>query len=235
MQENTPGGTPHSDQPDHGTFGSDQNPASPPPPPPPPPPADSGVAGNVGDGPPKPPSDFLGNNAEPPIPPPSGGRKINPKLLMALAVAVVLGLAAATAIYFLGQSSPTPTPVATPVRRTPSPSPSGLKPGQQVAVLKAASGYQGSGEAARSAAPGRFVLTVTAQLPDTAGGGFYQVWLVRPSPFAQFPVGKLTKQGNRWVFTLDQTRDASDYRDVMVTLERTDDKTPETRVLTGSF
>jgi hypothetical protein len=143
----------------------------------------------------------------------------------------------AIAAYFLLLKKPEPQPSVIPVpSSTPTPSPSSsLNPTDQVAALKPEAGITGSGEASRSVSPGRFVVTVTAELPDPGQGKFYEVWLIRPTPEAEFSIGQLKKSGNRWVLTLDQTRDASAYTNVMVTSEAVDDKKPETKVLTGSF
>lgn len=158
---------------------------------------------------------------------------MNPKLVVAIIAAVLI--AAAVAAYFLLLRQPAPSPVVIPLPSlTPSPS-SSLAPTDQIATLKTEPGITGSGEASRSATPGRFVLTVTAELPDPGEGKFYEVWLVRPDPAGQFSIGQLKKSGDRWVLTLDQTRDASVYSNVMVTQETVDDKKPETKVLTGSF
>lgn len=162
---------------------------------------------------------------------------MNPKLV-ALIVALVVVVAIAVAAWFLFLK-PKPEPVATPlpvetVEPTPSPS-SSLSPGDQVAQLRAEPGYEGSGEASRSVSPGRFVLTVSATLPELPTGKSYQVWLVRKTPFAQFPAGNLSKSGDRWVMTLDQTRDASEYAEVVITQEATLDQQPETRILGGTF
>lgn len=175
----------------------------------------------------------------PPPPPPSTvggpGSSLNPKLVIAIIVAVLVVVA--VAVYFLLLKKPSPAPVVIPQPKfTPTPSPSsGLSPTEQVATLKPETGKSGSGEASRSVVPGRFVLTVTAELPDPGQGKFYQVWLIRPTSAAQFAAGQLKQSGNRWVLTLDQTRDASAYSNVMVTLETVDDQKPETKILTGSF
>lgn len=163
---------------------------------------------------------------------------MNPKVVgLIIAIVVLLGIAAAVWFFFLRPSEPeassTPLPVET-IDVTPSPTAS-LNPGDQVAVLRPEQGQSGGGEASRSVSPGRFVLTVAAELPDLEAGKSYQVWLVRREPFAQFPAGNLSKSGNRWVMTLDQTRDASEYAEVVVTLESTLDTQPETRVLVGTF
>ena len=162
---------------------------------------------------------------------------MNPKVVaLIVAAVIILGLAAAAWYFFLKPKPATPSAVIPVATETPSPSPSSsLKPGDQVAVLKPESGQQGSGEASRSVTPSRFVMTVTAQLPNPPAGKSYQVWLVRKTPFAQFPAGNLAQSGGRWVMTLDQTRDASPYSEVVVTLEATLDTQMETRVLTGAF
>ena len=164
-------------------------------------------------------------------------RKLNPRTLIVTAVTALVVLAGAVAAYAVLGMNKKPPAVAPPiVEETPTPSPSSsLNPTDHVAVLKAIEGYKGSGEATRSVKPGRFVLTVSVTLPDPGTGKFYEVYLVRSNPAGSFSAGKLTKQGSKWVMTLDQIRDASVYREVFVTLETKDDKQMETRVLTGSF
>lgn len=177
----------------------------------------------------------------PPPPPPIGGPGLNPKLVIAIIAAVLIVVAIAA--YFLLLKKPTPQPVVIPAPKfTPSASPSsGLNPTEQVATLKPEAGKSGSGEASRSVLPGRFVLTVTAELPDPGQGKSYAVWLVRPEPLAQFSAGQLKQSGNRWILTLDQTRDASTYSTVTVTLQTTGqdvsppNQVPGTKILTGSF
>ncbi len=175
--------------------------------------------------------------SSPPPPPPidGPGNSLNPKLVIAIIVGVLIVVAVAA--YFLLLKKPTPAPVVIPQPKfTPTPSPSsGLNPTEQVATLKPEAGKSGTGEASRSVVPGRFVLTVTAELPDPGQGKFYEVWLIRPATESQFSAGQLKQSGNRWVLTLDQTRDASAYSNVMVTLETVDDKKPETKILSGSF
>jgi anti-sigma-K factor RskA len=174
--------------------------------------------------------------SEPEATPPTPGGGLNPKLIAAIAAAVIVVGGAAAGAYFLTRPKPQPAPVTVPVEETPSPEPTeSLKPGQDVAPLKPIEGYQGVGEASRSVTPGRFVLTVSATLPDPPAGKFYEVYLVRKTPAGQFAAGKLTKEAEKWVFTLDQARDASAYAEVLISLEAKDDKQPEIRVLSGTF
>ncbi|MDP9212079.1 MAG: anti-sigma factor [bacterium] len=169
------------------------------------------------------------------------GGGLNVRLIVTLIVGVVVLAAAAVGAYaVLGTGGDdgveeevvegpvtvgTPTPTAT----------TALSPAQQVAVLAPQPGQEGSGEAARMAAEDRFVLAVSADLPDPKDDAFYEVYLTQPEPLSQFAAGRLYKVGERWVMTLDQTRDASAYAQVSITLERKDDDKPEEAVLTGSF
>lgn len=183
----------------------------------------------------------------PPAPEPTfdqgqGGGGLNVRLIVTLIVGVVVLAAAAVGAYaVLGTDGGddgveeevvegpvtvgTPTPTAT----------TALSPDQQVAVLAPQPGQEGSGEAARMVTPDRFVLAVSADLPEPAGDGFYEVYLTQPEPLSQFAAGRLYKVGERWVMTLDQARDASAYTQVSITLELQDDDKPEEAVLTGSF
>lgn len=155
-------------------------------------------------------------------------------------VGLVLLAAAAVAAYAVlglgGNTTPEAPEITPPAGPSPSPTAS-LSPNQQVAVLEPLGEASGdvTGEAARSTAGGRFVLAVSAALPDPAADSFYEVFLIHPVSQTQFSAGKLVKVGDRWVMTLDQARDASDYRQVIVTSESKDDGTPEDTVLTGQF
>lgn len=159
-------------------------------------------------------------------------------------IGVVLLAAAAVAAYALlglGNNTDPEAPEITPPPETeasPSPSPSGLlTPGEQVAQLEPLGAAVGdvSGEAARSTADGRFVLAVSVDLPDPPAGSFYEVFLVHPVSESRFSAGKLYQVGDRWVMTLDQARDASEYSQVLVTQETRDDGEAEETILTGTF
>ncbi len=159
------------------------------------------------------------------------------KVLIALLAVVVVGGVAAVVYAVANRSKPAPPPP--PIVKTPSPSPTPsprlLQAGEQVTSLQAVGGYGGDGTAMRMVRPNNFKLTVVANVPEPAPGKFLQAWLVRPNPPAQFSVGKLTPKDGSFSVTLQQTRDASQYTTVWVTLESKDDNIPETRVLEGSF
>jgi len=95
------------------------------------------------------------------------------------------------------------------------------------------SGGTGSGIATRSFENGRFSHMILADLPDPTGGEFYQGWLVQGD--TQVPTGKMRIAKGGYLLELNTTTDYSDYDQVMVTLEKIADSTPETTVLEGSF
>ncbi|HEY8108465.1 MAG TPA: hypothetical protein VIF43_00395 [Patescibacteria group bacterium] len=193
------------------------------------------------------PSGASGASTPPPPPPhpidpePAGGGR-NLKLIVMSVVGLVLLAAAAVAAYALvglgGNTTPEAPEFTPPAEATPSPSASvGLDPGQQVATLKPDGDVDpdASGEAARSTAAGRFVLAVSAELPDPPAGTFYEAFLINPDTRSEFSAGRLLKIDDRWVMTLDQARDASAYSKVAVTQESKDDGTPEKTILSGEF
>jgi hypothetical protein len=161
---------------------------------------------------------------------------MNKNGILAFLGVVIIGGGAFVAYYFLTKDTPAPAPVEPVAVVTPSasPSPSGA-PGERIAQLKPVGNVAGDGTAVRSLSNGRFVVKVSALLPEPPAGKFYEAYLERITPPSQFAIGKLTKQGNDWVVTLDQTRDASAYTTVFISLESTDDKKSEQRLLTGSF
>lgn len=161
---------------------------------------------------------------------------MNKNGILAFLGVVVIGGGAFAAYYFLTKDKPAPAPVEPISVVTPSasPSPSGA-PGERIAQLKPVGNVSGDGTAVRSISNGRFVVKVSALLPEPPQGKFYEAYLERPQPPSQFSIGKLTKSGNDWVVTLDQARDASAYTNVYITLEASDDKQPEQRLLSGSF
>lgn len=149
------------------------------------------------------------------------------------------GVAAGYAV--LNQRSPEPAPTPE-LLETASPS---LSPSPETTVsttgdeqqteLEAVGGYEGEGEATRSVEGGRFKASLSVKLPDPPPGKFYQAWLERKTPLATFPIGRLVKDGEDWRVEIDQTRDATAYSNVIVSLESTDDSQRETSVLEGSF
>lgn len=107
------------------------------------------------------------------------------------------------------------------------------------AELKDVSGGTGSGIATRKYEAGRFSHTVLADLPDPAAGTFYEGWLVRgkegDSNFAYISTGKLRVAKGGFLLEFESGKDYSEYKGVVVTLEKVNDVKPETHTLEGSF
>lgn len=160
---------------------------------------------------------------------------MNKNGILAFIGVVAIGGVAFGAYLVATKDQPAPARVE-PIAATPSASPSpSAGPGERLAQLKPQGNVAGDGTAVRSLSGGRFVVKVSALLPEPPVGRFYEAYLQRANPTARFSIGKLKKDGNDWTVTLDQTRDASAYTNVIVTLESVDDKQPEQTILTGSF
>lgn len=109
----------------------------------------------------------------------------------------------------------------------------------ETADLKDVSGGDGSGVATRKFENSNFTHMVLADLPDPKAGTFYEGWLVRgkmgDSNFAFVSTGKLMVAKGGFLLEFQSQVDHSAYTGVVVTLEKVNDKTPETHVLEGSF
>lgn len=107
------------------------------------------------------------------------------------------------------------------------------------ANLNNVSGGEGVGESFKTFSNGKFALTVMADLPAPAAGYFYQSWLVRGNPgddnFAFVSLGKMNMAKGGYISELSTSKDYSDYKKVVVTLEKSLDATPEVHILEGSF
>lgn len=82
-----------------------------------------------------------------------------------------------------------------------------------------------------------FTHEVIAVLPGPIDGNFYEGWLVNPDTNDFISTGKMGVTDDFLAFNLKFTS-ATDYTDhpkVVITLETTEDNTPETHVLEGSF
>jgi hypothetical protein len=105
--------------------------------------------------------------------------------------------------------------------------------------LKDVSGGAGSGLATRKFESGKFTHVVLADLPEPPAGSFYEGWLVRgkqgDSNFSIILTGKLRIAKGGYLLEFESDKDYSDYKQVVVTLEKLDDRNPETHVLEGSF
>lgn len=107
------------------------------------------------------------------------------------------------------------------------------------ADLKDVSGGNGSGIATRKYENGKFSHMVLADLPDPVAGTFYEGWLVRgkmgDDNFAFISTGMLRVAKGGFLLEFNSTTDYSNYMGVVVTLEKVNDKTPETHILEGAF
>lgn len=113
------------------------------------------------------------------------------------------------------------------------------------AELKDVSGGTGSGIATRKFVPtergktAQFSHMVLADLPDPLAGTFYEGWLVRGKEgdpnFDYLFTGKMRIAKGGYLLEFNSTKDYSDYKGVVVTLEKVDDKKPEKHILEGSF
>lgn len=101
------------------------------------------------------------------------------------------------------------------------------------ADLRDVSGGDSSGIATRKFEAGKFTHTVLADLPAPAPGTFYEGWLVKGTSF--FSTGKMRIAKGGYLLEFKSSVDYSDYNKVVITLEKVDDKKPETHILEGSF
>ncbi|OGM31908.1 hypothetical protein A3D00_04605 [Candidatus Woesebacteria bacterium RIFCSPHIGHO2_02_FULL_38_9] len=175
-------------------------------------------------------------------------KKLNKRDFFAgLAVFVFL----AGAIYFvrLPKTSVVTNNVSTPTQ-TPKGRVEGLFDIQipedvEKADLKDVTGGDASGLATRKFLPaqagkdGKFSHMVLADLVNPPAGEFYQGWLIRgkqgESNFDFISTGKLREAKGGWLLDFEQSKDYSEYNQVVVTLEKFFDKTLEKHILEGSF
>ncbi len=156
---------------------------------------------------------------------------------------VVLG-----GIYLIRKQRNTPAPL-------PTPSPvsqfeQGLKDKFNITVpdnvekadLKNVSGKPeniGEGLATRIFENQKFTFTALANLPDPVPGYFYQVWLVRGTPqdanYNILPLGAMRLAKGGYLLEYESTKDYSDYKNVVITLERVLGTKPQEHILEGSF
>ena len=101
------------------------------------------------------------------------------------------------------------------------------------AELRDVMGTTSSGIATRKYETGLFTHEILVDLPDPDGGEFYEGWLVKEGDVVYTGKFRVAKGG--YVLEYSNTKDLSDYNEVVVTLEKKDDKLPETHVLEGNF
>lgn len=107
------------------------------------------------------------------------------------------------------------------------------------ASLNDISGDGGMGEAFRTFQNGQFSLTVMANLPDPKSGTYYQAWMVRGNPgdvnFSYASLGRLGIAKGGYLVDFISSKDYSDYKAIVVSVQTTTSVTPQTHLLEGSF
>lgn len=101
------------------------------------------------------------------------------------------------------------------------------------AELSDVAGGDARGLATRQFDDGRFTHSVLADLPDPEEGKFYEGWLVDGDNFMSTGRMRIAKGG--YLLEFESSEDLTSYNRVVVTLEDTDDETPEEHVLEGEF
>lgn len=104
----------------------------------------------------------------------------------------------------------------------------------QKAELKDTTGGTASAIATRDYKNNTYSLTILADLPDPASGEFYQAWIYTDID-KPVSLGKLSIAKGGWMFEYQSKNDYSKDNNVLITLEKTFDQTPETHILEGSF
>ena len=102
--------------------------------------------------------------------------------------------------------------------------------------LKDVSGRDGSGMAQVIFEEGKFTHSVIALIPDPPSGQFYEGWLVKKEGGQVvnfFSTGKMTKEGGAYILNFEDKKDYPEHNDVVITLEKIDDKKPEKHILEG--
>lgn len=101
--------------------------------------------------------------------------------------------------------------------------------------LSDVSGGDSMAIATRDYKDGKFSHTVLADLPDSENGFFYEGWLVRGSDNNTISTGVMRVAKGGYLLDFTSGVDYTDHNLVVITLERTKDKLPETHILEGSF
>lgn len=92
---------------------------------------------------------------------------------------------------------------------------------------------------AQAGADSKFSFTALADLPDPDAGSFYQGWLTKGESgkegFSMISVGRLSQAKGGWMLNFNSSTDFSDYGNVLISSEKTQDSKTEKRILGGSF
>lgn len=102
------------------------------------------------------------------------------------------------------------------------------------ASLRDVSGGTSSAIATRKFESGNFEHTILADLPTPKAGTFYEGWLTNQDG-TLFSTGRLRVAKGGYLLEFSSQTDYTDYSQVIVSLEKVADSTPEKRILEGSF
>ncbi len=158
-----------------------------------------------------------------------------------IVIGLVILAVVAGAIVWIRRARTTPAPLPTPSIEEKIEKTFNLEIPEDVdrADLNDVTGGNGSGIATRKYTAGRFSHTLLADLPDPESGTFYEGWLVRgkegDANFAFISTGRMRVAKGGYLLEFTSSTDYSAYNGVVVTLERVDDRKPETHILEGSF
>ncbi len=96
-----------------------------------------------------------------------------------------------------------------------------------------------SAVAIRKFEEGKFSLTIISDLPDLERGSFYEGWLMKGEEgqpdFSIVSIGRMRLAKGGYILDFESNVDYSDYKKVIVTLEKVADKNPEKRLFEGNF
>ncbi len=105
--------------------------------------------------------------------------------------------------------------------------------------LKDVSGGTSSAMATRKFDNGSFNQVILADLPEPSQGEFYQAWLEKGNKgeagYDLVSIGKLTIAKGGYLLEFNSNKDHSEYKKVMVSLEKKFDSSVEKIVLEGTF
>ena len=140
-------------------------------------------------------------------------------IIVGIVVVVLIGTTRQTS-----DTAPTPTEDGTIFRK---------------AILEDVTGGDSTGEGTTSYKDGEFVHTVSAFMPAEPKGQFYEGWLVKKIagvPVNIFSTGKLNLVANgQYELSYKDVVDYPEHDDIVITLEKDDDKKPEIHILEGTL
>ncbi len=154
---------------------------------------------------------------------------------------IILAVLAGAIVAIRRTRTPKPLPLATPSVEEKIEKTFNFEIPEDVekAELNDVSGGTGSGIATRKYQSGRFSHAVLADLTDPEVDGYYEGWLVRGNEgdanFAYVSTGKMRIAKGGYLLEFESNKDYSDYKKVVITLEKINDGKPETHILEGSF